>query len=367
MAMEYRTLPHGGEQISVIGMGMGSIHQASDAEIEDTVRTAMERGVNFFDFVPSEAKPFEPYARAFKGHRDEVMLQVHLGADYHTGTYGWTRDLATIKREFQARLDVLGTDYADFGFIHCMDDVEDFEQAEASGLIEYWQRLYDEGVIRHLGFSSHNPVIARKFLDMGVCDLAMISINPMYDYTDESEYGRGEASERMQLYRDFERAGVAISVMKPFAGGQLLDAATSPFKQALTRTRCIAYELDKPAVVTVLPGVRNKADLLDVLSYVDATPEERDYAVLGTFAPVDARGTCVYCNHCQPCPAGLNIGLINKYYDLALAGDAMAAGHYEKLALHAGDCAHCGHCDRRCPFGVAQSARMNEIAAYFGK
>lgn len=52
---------------------------------------------------------------------------------------------------------------------------------------------------------------------------------------------------------------------------------------------------------------------------------------------------------------------------LALAGDAMAAGHYEKLALHAGDCAHCGHCDRRCPFGVAQSARMDEIAAYFGK
>ena len=28
-------------------------------------------------------------------------------------------------------------------------------------------------------------------------------------------------------------------------------------------------------------------------------------------------GNCVYCNHCQPCPAGLNVGLINKYYDLA--------------------------------------------------
>lgn len=27
--------------------------------------------------------------------------------------------------------------------------------------------------------------------------------------------------------------------------------------------------------------------------------------------------TCgVYCNHCQPCPAELNVGLINKYYDL---------------------------------------------------
>ena len=46
--------------------------------------------------------------------------------------------------------------------------------------------------------------------------------------------------------------------------------------------------------------------------------------MLGTFTPKDMTGTCVYCNHCQPCPAGLNIGLINKYYDLAKAGDAMA-------------------------------------------
>lgn len=30
----------------------------------------------------------------------------------------------------------------------------------------------------------------------------------------------------------------------------------------------------------------------------------------------------MYCNHCQPCPAGLNVGLINKYYDLAVAGDS---------------------------------------------
>ena len=31
-----------------------------------------------------------------------------------------------------------------------------------------------------------------------------------------------------------------------------------------------------------------------------------------------------------------------------------------------GDCVGCGHCDSRCPFHVQQSARMQEIAAYFG-
>jgi predicted aldo/keto reductase-like oxidoreductase len=50
---------------------------------------------------------------------------------------------------------------------------------------------------------------------------------------------------------------------------------------------------------------------------------------------------------------GLDIALINKYYDLAGAGDGMAAEHYAKLDKAAGDCVGCGHCDQRCPFHVA--------------
>ena len=105
----------------------------------------------------------------------------------------------------------------------------------------------------------------------------------------------------------------------------------------------------------------------EALSWLEAAPKERDYSVLGTFTPKDVTGTCVYCNHCAPCPAGLNIGLINKYYDLARIGDDMAADHYAKLEKHASDCLHCGHCDRRCPFSVAQSRRMEEIREYFGE
>ena len=79
--MEYRTLPRGGEQISVIGLGMGSIHNASPSEIVHTLHEAMDAGVNYFDYVPSDAAAFEPYARALHGRRDKVMLQVHLGAE----------------------------------------------------------------------------------------------------------------------------------------------------------------------------------------------------------------------------------------------------------------------------------------------
>lgn len=152
-----------------------------------------------------------------------------------------------------------------------------------------------------------------------------------------------------------------------FAGGQLLDGAASPFGAALTRIQCLQYALDKPGVLTVLPGVRGLADLEDILRFVDADAAARDYSVIGSFAEPADTGRCVYCNHCQPCPEGIAIGLANKYYDLACMGDDMAAQHYRELSRHASNCVHCGHCDARCPFGVAQSTRMEEIAAYFGE
>lgn len=108
-------------------------------------------------------------------------------------------------------------------------------------------------------------------------------------------------------------------------------------------------------------------DLNQLLGFAAATPEEKDYSVIGQFTPAAAMGNCVYCNHCLPCPVGIDVGLVNKYYDLALAGDAMAASHYEKLSVKASACVSCGHCDQRCPFHTHQSARMKEIADYFGK
>ena len=363
--MEYRTLPHGGEKISVIGLGAGSLSGTKE-EMVAVLNTAIENGINYFDLAPSVEAPWYAYGEAFAGRRERILTQMHFGAVYKGGKYGWTRSLAEIKAQISWNFRMLKTDYTDMGFIHCVDDEEDLDEVMNGGLWEYMKSLKADGTIRHLGFSSHNPAIARQILDTGLVDLFMFSINPAYDYQ-KGEYAIGEVTERAALYRDCEKMGVGISVMKPFAGGQLLDARRSLFKRALTHTQCIQYALDRPGVVTVLPGVRDMADLRTVLAYVNASPEEKDYSVIGAFTPQDADGICVYCNHCQPCPMGLNVGLINKYYDLALAGDEMAKGHYQKLPVHASDCIQCGHCERRCPFHVKQEARMQEIAAYFGE
>ncbi len=134
------------------------------------------------------------------------------------------------------------------------------------------------------------------------------------------------------------------SVTKPFHGGQLLEDNTSPFHKALTRNQCIQYCLDRPAVLTVVPGVRGTDDLDELLKFNLTTLEERDYSVIGQFTPEAAVGNCVYCNHCQPCLAGIDIGIVNKYYD--------------KLKVKADACLKCGHCDKRYPFKVEEQKRM---------
>ena len=362
--MEYRVLPHGGEKISVIGLGGGSLSGTED-EMVSLINDAIENGINYFDLAPSVKEPWFAFAKAFAGRREQILTQMHFGAIYKGGKYGWTRDIDEIKQQFSWQLDLLKTDYTDIGFIHCVDDLDDLDEVFHGGLWEYMKSLKKDGTIRHLGFSSHNPDIAKRILDTGLVDMFMFSINPAYDYQSEDEYAIGEVAQRAALYRDAERLGVGISVMKPFAGGQLLDAKTSLFQRALTPIQCFQYALDRPAVMTVLPGVRDKSDLQTALKYITASPDEKDYSVIGEFTPQDATGICVYCNHCQPCPMELNVGLINKYYDLALAGDEMAKGHYQKLPVHADACVGCGHCESRCPFHVKQEARMKEIGQYF--
>ncbi len=363
--MEYRALPHGGERLSILGLGNSSLSLSGERETEAAVAMALENGINYFDMAAADAAPFAPFGRAVGGARSQVYYQIHFGADYASGKYGWTLNLDKIRRSVDWQLKTLATDYIDFGFLHCLDELSDWEKVRDGGILDYVLTLKQAGVVRHVGLSSHTPAVAQAVLDTGVVDMLMFSINPAYDYQ-QGEYGIGRVGERMALYRRCEAEGVAISVMKAFAGGQLLQAATSPFGQALTEYQCLQYALDKPAVATVLPGIRDRKDLARILGFLDAPAEARDYAVLGTFAPRDAEGVCVYCNHCQPCPAGLDVGLINKYYDLAKAGDALARDHYANLARRAGDCIGCGHCERRCPFHVAQMDRMEEIRRYFG-
>ena len=364
--MEYRINKRTGDQISVLGFGTSYIAEAKEAEAVAVLRKAYEGSINYFDLATADGKTFPYFGKALGDVRKNVFYQIHFGADYSAGSYGWSTNAETVKRSIARQLEQLGTDYIDYGFIHCIDELSDWRDYQQHGALSYLMELKKEGIVRHIGLSSHTPATIQRVLDDVPVDMLMFSVNPGYDYH-KGDYAKGSVEERAAVYRRCEAEGIGLSVMKPFSGGQLLDASISPFGEALTQYQCMQYALDRPAVLTVLPGISSVSQVEHLLGFFTASAEERDYSIIGSFSPADAVGKCVYCNHCKPCPAGLDIGLINKYYDLAKNGDTMAAEHYAGLDYHASDCIQCGHCDSRCPFSVTQTARMREIAEYFGR
>lgn len=370
--MEYRLHPKTGDSISAIGIGCASIVHAGEKGGIEALSLAFEEGFNYYDLASGEPENFATYRKAFAGVRNEVMYQIHFGAEYTSGKYGWSTDVEKAKRSTDWVLRELGTDYIDYGFVHCADEAEDWRKYYRDGVYDFILSLKRQGVIRHIGMSSHTPSTVNLALDELAerapeeqMDMLMFSINPGYDYQ-IGEYANGDLAERNALYRRLEEEKIGISVMKPFGGGQLLDKERSPFDRPMTRYQCMKYALDTPGVLTILPGIRDAADVRELAGYLDASAEEKDYSLLGSITPKSGPASCVYCNHCQPCPAGLNVGLINKYYDLAKIGDPLAADHYRTLEKSAADCVQCGHCTDRCPFHVEQTERMLEIAEYFG-
>ena len=363
--MKYRENRRTHDLISEIGLGSAYISEAGHKEGIKALQTAYDGGINYYDLAAAEWESFKIFGEAFKDIRKNIMYQIHFGADYTRGSYGWSLNLETIRRSIDKQLSELHTDYIDYGFIHCQDELSDWKEYQDNGVFSYICDMKNKGVVKHIGLSSHTPSVIQEILNTGVIDMLMFSVNPAYDYQ-HGQYAYGGVDERAEIYKRCEKEGIGISVMKPFSGGQLLSAKSSPFRTALSIYQCIKYALDKPGILTVLPGAGNEQDVKALLDYYNKTSEELDYSVIGSFAPAEAEGKCVYCNHCKPCPEGLDIGLINKYYDLACMDDPLAIEHYKTLDKKASDCISCGHCDKRCPFRVKQSARMKIIAEYFG-
>ena len=107
--MEYRKLPHGEEMVSVIGMGSSVVGEQKEEDIIKTVEYALDAGINYFDMAGGHASIFPAYGKVMARRRKEAMLQVHFGANYMSGEYGWTTDLETVKRSVDWQLKNLQT------------------------------------------------------------------------------------------------------------------------------------------------------------------------------------------------------------------------------------------------------------------
>lgn len=380
--MQYRELGKTGLKVSEIGMGCEGFAGHEGKLTKDLVNSARSAGVNYIDLYSSDPKVRDGLGEALEGMREEFILQAHVCSVWENGQYKRTRQIEAVKEAFQDLLYRLRTDYIDVGMIHYVDSLEDWKAVAEGPVMEYVRTLKQQGKIRHIGLSSHNPEVALEAVKSGIIEVLMFSINPCYDLQpagedcnalwDEKNYAANLVNmdpAREALYETCQRLGVGITVMKAFGGGDLLDEKLSPAGKALTVNQCIHYALTRPAAAVVLAGVHTVEELEKSLAYEDASPEERDYAAaFASFPKISWEGHCMYCGHCAPCPKGIDVAMVTKFLNLAKAQGTVpetVREHYAVLSHKADECVACGACEKRCPFGVRVTENMKMAAEIF--
>ncbi|MEA5051032.1 MAG: aldo/keto reductase [Oscillospiraceae bacterium] len=380
--MEYRELGKTGIRVSEIGLGCEGFAEKDAAYTKAAFDLAIENGVSCMDLYSPDPDLRSRIGDALKGRRGSFILQAHLCAVWKNGQYMASRRLAQVQPAFEDLLTRLQTDYVDVGMIHYVDSPAVWREVAGGDVMRYAQSLREKGHIRAIGMSSHNPEAALEAVESGLIDVLMFSVNPCYDllpggencedlWADESYAGKlvNLDPARERLYETCQRAGVGITVMKAFGGGDLLTDE-SPAGRALTVSQCIHYALTRPAVAAVMAGVHTLDELRAALAYETATAQERDYAAaFASFPRISWQGHCMYCGHCAPCPAGIDVASLTKLLSLAKNRHGLpetVREHYRALSAHAGDCVGCGACEKRCPFGVAVKKNMQEAKEIFG-
>ena len=196
--MKYRTLGNTGIKVSEIAFGAEWYVERPYEEVEEIVRHCENNGINFLDCWMSEPTVRTNLGKAIKDTRDKWVIQGHIGATWQNNQYVRTREMDKVKEAFEDFMERFQMDTLDFGMVHYVDELKDYDEIMSGEFIEYVRQLKEKGIIKHIGLSTHNTDIALLAAENPEIELLMFSINPAYDmfppteviedYSDEDKY-----------------------------------------------------------------------------------------------------------------------------------------------------------------------------------
>jgi len=370
--MQFRKLGSTGLDVGVIGLGTEYLNGQPREAVVSVVREAIARGVNYLDVLFSLPEYLDNLGAALQGCRERVILTGHLGSAVKDDQYCKTRSVRNGETAFQRVLSRLGTDYVDVLFLHNCDSQKEYERLTGpDGLLDLAVRLRQEGKAHFIGFSGHTVSTAQQAVESGQVDVLMFPIN----------IAANAVPGKKDLFRVCVAHGVGLVAMKPFAGGKLLqkertvrvaryqmggDALKLKKSAPITPVQCLSYVLAQVGVSTAVPGCQDVTQLEAALAYLEAPEEARDFSGLLSDFQEYVAGECVYCNHCLPCPANIDVGQVNRLVDAAQGGvSEVLQAAYDALPVRASACIECGVCVERCPFGVDVISKMRQAVVLF--
>lgn len=333
--MKYTLLGKTGMEISKVGFGGIPIQHLSQEKCNEVIAKALELGINFFDTARGYTVSESLLGNALKEKRAEVFLATKSPALDREGL------LAAVEQSLKD----LQTDYIDLYQLHNVKSVEDLHKAMGKGgAIEALQQLKDEGVVKHIGITSHKEAVILQALDEEIFETIQFPFSVVEN--------QGEKAFKLA----FEK-GVGTIAMKPLAGGALRNGINA-----------IRFILESPYLDVAIPGMDTVDQVIENAKAADAgslTREERERL----FEEAKALGKefCRRCGYCLPCSEEIDIPsifILEGYYTRYDLKD-WALTRYTYLAKKAQDCIECGICETRCPYELPIMEMMKKVNEVF--
>ncbi|MFN7992811.1 MAG: aldo/keto reductase [Bryobacteraceae bacterium] len=191
----------GDVKLSVIGFGAIVVVGMEQKEADRTVAEAFEQGVNYYDVAPSyfDGEAEMKLGPALQPHRAKSFLACKT----------MEREAAGARRELETSLGRLKTDHFDLYQFHAVSSMQDVDKITGpGGAAETFLKAREEGKVRFLGASVHNPEAAIALMDRFPLDSVLVPIN--FVLYQEGKFGP-------QIVAHAKQKGIARMALKSMA------------------------------------------------------------------------------------------------------------------------------------------------------
>lgn len=359
-------------------------------EVNRLVDFALEHGVNYYDTSPVYLQGDSERATsiALNRHpRDKWILATKL-SNFSDSSYD------NSVRMYRRSLEIFNTDYIDFYLLHSISGGDNFEKRFGStGIMDFLLKEREAGHIRKLGFSFHGH---REGFDELVAlhdkyhwDFVQIQMNYV-DWNNAS----GRNTNASYMYEVLDKLEIPIIVMEPLLGGRLANIPASIAAELKSRepgksTASWAFRFcaSHPRVMCILSGMTYMEHLQDnlenLLDFKPLTENEMEFLdMLGKKINDFPLVKCTGCQYCMPCPYGIDIPGIFRFYNDQINADSYVSSkeqrnyartrrryllEYNKAipsVRQADHCINCGKCVSHCPQKIKIPAELRRIDEY---
>jgi predicted aldo/keto reductase-like oxidoreductase len=236
---------------------LGLASYGKTAITPDDVLFAIERGVNFLNWQglaegPSAGDAFTSAVAGLGPGRSSVIVCAQFGA----------RTAADAAEELRSVLALLRTDYIDVLTLYYIERAEEWADViRPGGALPYLRDARRDGIVRRIGITSHQRLLAARMAASGQLDLIMIRYNAAH---------RGAEAD---VFPVTQPLGLPVITYTALRWGALLRPTPDdpPGFEVPRPPDWYRFALQHPAVTVVLAAPQTRAELDEDLQVLDAT------------------------------------------------------------------------------------------------